>query len=85
MSEYKAIIAIQYYLPLRISVIHLYIHQYNVKDKDKLTVHKKLNNLAKSIADNHARSPINNHIPLTPLAVYFNHNYIPNNYQCHLR
>ena len=85
MSEYEAIIAVQHYLPLRINVIHLYSHQYNVKGKDKLIFPEKLNNLAESIADNTARSPINNHIPLTPLAVYFNHNYTPNNYQYHLR
>ena len=85
MSEYEAIIAVQHYLPLRINVIHLYSHQYNVIGKDKLIFPERLNNLAESIADNTARSPINNHIPLTPLAVYFNHNYTPNNYQYHLR
>ena len=85
MSEHEAIIAIQHYLPSRINVIHLYSHQDKVKGKDKLTFPEKLNNLADSIADNYARSPINNHIPLTPLAVYFNHNYIPNNYQYYLR
>ena len=85
MSEQEAIIAIQHYLPLRINVIHLYSHQDKVKSKDRLTSPEKLNNLAESIADNYARSPINNHIPLTPLVVYFNHNYIPNNYQYQLR
>ena len=69
MSEQEAIIAIQHYLPLRINVIHLYSHQDKVKGKDRLTSPEKLNNLVDSIADNYARSPINNHIPLTPLAV----------------
>ena len=80
MSEHEAIIAIQHHLPSRINLIHFYSHQDKVKGKDKLTSPEKLNNLADSIADNYARSPINNHIPLTPLAVYFNHHYIPNNY-----
>ena len=84
MSKHEAIIAIQHYLPRRINVIHFYGHQDKIKGKDKLTFPEKLNNLADSIPDNSARSPINNHIPLTPFAVYLNHNYIPNNYQYHL-
>ena len=85
MPEHEAIIAIQNYLPSRINIMHLYSHQDKVKGKNKPTFPENLNNLADSIANNYARSPINNHIPFTPLAVYFNKNYIPNNYQHHLR
>ena len=80
MSEHEAIIEIQHYLPARINIIHLYSHQDKVKGKDNLIFPEKLNKLADFIADNYARAPIKNHIPLTPLAVYFNNNYIPNNY-----
>ena len=85
MSEYETIIAIQYYLPQRIQVIHLYNHQDTIKVKDNLTFPEKLNDLADNIAGTYARSPINNHILLTPLAVCINKKYIPNNYQYHLR
>ena len=69
MSEHEAIIAIQHYLPRRINVIHLYSHQDKVKGKKKLIFPEKLSNLVDTIADNYARSPLNNHIPFTPLAV----------------
>ena len=85
MLEHEVIIAIQHYLPARINIIHLCSHQDKVKGKDNLTFPEKLKNLVDSIADNYARAPINNHIPLVPLAVYFNHNYIPNNYQYHIQ
>ena len=85
MSEHEAIIAIQHYLPKHIRVIHIYSHHDAIKGKTKLTFLKKLNDLADNIAGAYARSPINNHIPMTLLAVYINNQYIPNNYQYHLR
>ena len=85
ISEHEAIIAIQHYLPKRIHVIHIYSHQDAIKEKTNLTFPEKLNDLADNIAGTYARSPINNHIPMTPLAVYINKQYIPNNYQYHLR
>ena len=84
MSEHKAIIAIQHYLPQRINGIHLYSHQDEIKGKVKLTFSEKLNDLADSITDNYACSSLNSHTPFTPLGVYFNNGYIPNNYQCYL-
>ena len=69
MSEHEVIIAIQHYLPQQIQVIHLYIHQDTIKGKDSITFPEKLNDLADNIADTYDRSPINNHILPTPLAV----------------
>ena len=77
MSEHEVIIAIQYYLPQRIQVIQLYSHQDTIKGKDNLTFSEKLNDLADNIARTYARSPIKNHILLTPLVVYFNQKYTP--------
>ena len=85
MSEHKAIIAIQNFLPKRIHVIHIYILRDAIKGNATLTFPEKLNDLADNIAGTYAKSPINNHIPMTPLAVYINKQYIPNNYQYNLR
>ena len=67
MSEHEAIIVIQHYLPQQIQVIHLYTHQDTIKGKNSITFPEKLNDLVDNIADTYARSPINNHILLTPL------------------
>ena len=85
MSEHEAISAIQQYLPSNTQIIHLYSHQDAIKGKVNLTFPKKLNDLVDDIAGTYVRSPINNHTPFTPLAVYINMKYIPNNYQYHLR
>ena len=60
--------------------IYIYSHQDAIKGKANLTFPEKLNDLADNIAGTYAKSPINNHIPMTPLAVYINKQYIPNNY-----
>ena len=85
MSEHEAIITIQHYLPKRIHVIHIHSHQDAIKGKANLTFPGKLNDLADNIAGIYARLPIHNHIPVTLLTVYINKQYIPNNYQYHLR
>ena len=60
------------------------VHQDKIKGKDNLTFPEKLNDLADSVADKYAWSPINNHISFTPLAIYFDNLYLPNNYFFHL-
>ena len=42
LSEHETIIAIQYYLPQKIQVIHLYSHQDTMKSKDNLTFPEKI-------------------------------------------
>ena len=69
MSEHEAISAIQQYLPDNTQIIHIYSHQDAIKGKANLSFPEKLNDLADGIAGVHARSPINNHIPFTPLTV----------------
>ena len=84
ISEHETIITIQKYLPHQLIVIQLYSHQDKIKGTENLTFPEKLNDLAASVADTYARSPINNHIPFTPLAIYFDTLYPPNNYLFHL-
>ena len=85
MFEHEAIIAIQHYVRHKITIVHLYRHQDKIKGKTNLVFSEKLNDLTDSVANKYVRFPINNHIPFTPLAEYFNNTYLPNNYQYHFR
>ena len=84
MFEHEAILAIHHYLAQKITIVHLYSNQDKIKDKANLTSPRKLNDIVDSFSDKYARSLINNHIPFTPLEVYFNNTYLPNNYQYYL-
>ena len=85
MSEHESIIAIQHHLPQEITIFHLYSHQDKIKGNANLMFPEKLNDLSDSVADKYARSQINNPIPFTPLAIYFDNAYLLNNYQYYLR
>ena len=44
-----------------------------------------MHDLVDSVTEKYAQPPINNHIPFTPLTIYFDNSYLPNNYIFHLR
>ena len=84
ISEHESIRAIQNYLPCRLSVIYIYSHQDKIRGRDNFTLPEKLIDLVDSVADKYDRSPINNHVPFTHLAIWFDKSYILNNYLYHL-
>ena len=85
MSKNETVLAIQHYLPHHFSVIHIYSHQDKVKWRSNLTYSKRLNELVDKVTDKYACSPINNHVPYSPIAIYFDNIYIANNYYFYLR
>ena len=53
--------------------------------KSQLSIPPKLNQLTDDVINNFTRIPVNIHILFTPLAIYFNNQYIANKYDHHIR
>ena len=53
--------------------------------KSQLSIPPKLNQLTDDVINNFTRIPVNIHIPFTPLAIYFNNQYIANKYAHYIR
>ena len=85
MSEHEAALALIPILPTLIQVRHIKSRQDKVKGKDNLTLPEQLNSIAGEIADTYATTPKQYHIQSTPVAIYFDGNYLANDYQHKLR
>ena len=53
--------------------------------KSQLSIPPKLNQLTYDVIKKFTRIPLNIHILFTPLAIYFNNQYIANKYAHHIR
>ena len=85
MSEHEAALALIPILPTLIQVRHIKSRQDKVKGKDNLTLPEQLNSIAGEIADTYATTPKQYHIQSTPVTIYFDGNYLANDYQHKLR
>ena len=62
------------------TINHVKSHAEKRKKKGKFTLPETLNSKADEIITAKATNPINTHILNTPIAVYINQQYYPNNY-----
>ena len=85
MSEHEAVLALIHILPTFLQVRHIKSHQDKVKGKDNLTLPEQLNSITDELADTYVTTPNQHHIQSTPVAIYFDGNYLENDYQHKLR
>ena len=83
MLEHEVIIAIKTYLSSRLEIFHLHSHQDKILIKGHLSLPQKLNQLTDNVIKS-ARTPLNVHIPFTPLEVCVDHQCIVNKYTYHI-
>ena len=85
MSEHEVVLALIPILATFLQVRHVKSHQDKIKEKDNLTLPEQLNSIADEIADKYATTPKQYHIQSTQVAIYFDVNYLANDYQHKLR
>ena len=85
MFEYKTILAIEQNIPCKISVIHLYSHQDEIKGRANHSFPEQLDDLEDKVGDKYSRSPINRRVLYSPIVIYFDNLCTFINYQHHLR
>ena len=64
---------------------HVKSHAEKRKKKEQYTLPETLNSKADEIITANAKKPINTHILNTPIAVYINNQYYPNNYSAAIK
>ena len=76
---------IKKYLPNKLKVHHVKGHQDKNSRTKELTLSARLNIAADKLIGQNAKAPLMTNIKNTPIAVYVNNKYIPNNYVSAIR
>ena len=76
MFEHEAVLALIPILPNQLKVRHIKSHQDKVKVKDNITLPGQLNSIANELVDIYATVPKRCNIPSTPVAIYFDDQYL---------
>ena len=79
IKDLYAVLEIQKYIPTTVMVTHIRGHQDKKKMKEQLIMAESLNIMADGIIGKNASTPKSIHIRRTPMAIYTNKTYIPNN------
>ena len=85
ISKHEAVLALIHIISKLLQVYHIKSHQNKVNGKDNLNVPEKLNSIADELADTYDTVPKQCNIPTTPVAIYFNGQYLANDYQHKIR
>ena len=79
-TDHDAVLVLAAMIPRQMIIRHVKSHAENRKKKEQFTLPEILNSRADEIITEKATKPINTHILNTPIAVYINQQYYPNNY-----
>ena len=83
--DHDAVLEIKKYLPSKLKAHHVKAHQDNNSRTKELTLSARLNIAADKLIGQNAKAPLMTNIKNTPIAVYVNNKYIPNNYVSAIR
>ena len=79
-TDHDAVLVLKDLISRNMTINHAKSHAEKRKKKEHFTLPEVLNSKADNIITEKAKNPINTHILNTPIAVYINNKYNPNNY-----
>ena len=85
IKDIDALLDIQKQIPEKLETHHVKRHYDSRKRKDQLTIAEKLKIKTDRIIGEKACIPMSINIEKTPIVVYVNNMYIPNNYETSIR